>query len=99
MNGDLNPWRTGAALSTTIIVGYAICTVIFYVWPGAAMAFMNALFHGLDFGKLEPAAPWSVFSFVCTVLVMATWGFLMGALFASIYNRLGESAARRSIVR
>src|SRR3974390_2233647 len=93
---DLHPWRTGMAVGLTIAVGYVICALIFYLWPGASMEFMNSLFHGLDFRKLEPAAPWSLTTFVCTVVIFAIWGFLMGALFAALYNRIPGSAARGS---
>ena len=90
---DLNPWRTGAALSLTIAVGYTACAIFFSVWPGAAMAFLNALFHGLDFSKLEPAAPWSFTAFVCTVAILVIWSFAVGALFAWLYNRLQKDSA------
>ncbi len=89
---DLNPWRTGTALGLTIAIGYTICTILFAVWPDAAMQFMNTLFHGLDFGKLAPAAPWSFTAFICTVAIFTVWGFLMGALFAWLNNRLTRYA-------
>ena len=85
---DLNPWRTGAALSLTVATGYTTCAIFFAAWPDAAMAFLNALFHGLDFGKLEPAAPWSFTAFICTVAILVIWAFAIGALFAWLYNRL-----------
>ncbi len=92
MTTDLNPWRVGAALSVTIAAGYTICTTLFYAWPDAAMQFMNTLFHGLDFGKLAPAASWSLTAFICAVVIFAIWGFLMGALFACLFNRLRRRA-------
>ncbi len=90
---ELNPWRTGAAFALTFVVGYSICTLLFFLWPGAAVEFLNALFHGLDFHKLEPAAPWSFVAFICTVAIMVIWAFLMGALFAWLHNRLGPRTA------
>ena len=90
---DLNSWRTGAALSLTVATGYVGCAILFYAWPGAAMQFLNALFHGLDFGKLEPAAPFSALAFLCVLLIMMIWAFLMGALFACLHNWLGRKPA------
>jgi hypothetical protein len=89
---DLTPWRTGIALSVTVVVAYVVCAILFYAWPGAAMEFLNSLFHGLEFRKLEPAAPWSLTAFVSTIVVLAIWGFLVGTLFAWLHNRLGGSA-------
>jgi hypothetical protein len=43
---------TGTALAITVGIGYAACALAFRVWPDAALEMMNALFHGLDFGKL-----------------------------------------------
>ena len=90
---DLSPWRTGAALALTVAAGYAVCAVFFFVWPSTSMEFLNALFHGLDFHKLEPAAPWSVTAFICTVAILVIWGFLIGALFAWLHNHLGRRSS------
>lgn len=85
----LDPWRSGAALALTVAIAYAICAVIFALFPDASASFMNALFHGLDFRKLQPAAGgFSLAAFGGAIAVMAAWGFLVGALFAVVRNLL-----------
>lgn len=82
--------RTGTAFAGTVAVGYAACTLVFWLWPEAAANFMNGLFHGLDFRKLQSGAALFTFgSFVYALLVMAAWAFGMGALFGWIFARLG----------
>ena len=78
----LNPLKTGAALAATVGVGYALCTLVFWLWPDASANFMNALFHGLDFRKLQSGS--SLFSFTGFFygeLVLVGWVFVLGALF------------------
>lgn len=83
----LNPWTTGAALAVTIVVAYAICTVIFVSFPEAAATFMNALFHGLDFRKLQSVAgAFSLAGFGAAAAVMAIWALAVGAIFAAVSN-------------
>lgn len=91
---DLNPWRTGAALALTITVGYTACALVFGLWPELAAPFLKALFHGLDFSKLETGVPWSWAGFASALLALVVWGFLVGALFAWFCNRLGRGSHR-----
>ena len=86
-----SPLKTGAALATTAGVGYAACAVLFYLFPETAVNFMNALFHGLDFRKLQ-AGPvlFSFGSFLYALVVMMAWAFGLGAIFGWILDRAGR---------
>lgn len=87
----LNPWTTGVALAVTVITAYAICALIFVLFPDASANFMNALFHGLDFRKLQPATgAFSLTGFGVAAAVMAAWAFVVGAIFAGVSNLLGR---------
>jgi len=94
MNGVL---RTGTAFATTVVVGYTLCTLVFWIWPEAAMHFMNGLFHGLDFRKLQVGTSLFDFgSFASALVVMAAWAFGLGSLFGWLFSRLGGAAGRPS---
>lgn len=85
------PWKFGAMLALTVAIGYALCTAVFAAWPDSAANFMTALFHGLDFRKLQ-AGP-NVFSFESfgyAVIVLAGWAFMLGTFFAWLVRTLGE---------
>ena len=83
--------RTGSALAITVGVGYAACTFVFWLWPEAAANFMNALFHGLDFRKLQSgAALFNFGSFVYALVVMMVWAFGLGTLFGWLLMRFGN---------
>jgi hypothetical protein len=80
-----SPWRTGAALAATVVIGYGLCTIVFMAWPQAALDFMNALFHGLDFRKLQSGPqPFGFGSFANAALVLGGWAFMLGTLFAGL---------------
>jgi len=79
---------TGAALAITVGIGYAACALAFRLWPDAAMDFMNALFHGLDFRKLaRGAAPFDFGSFLFALFLSVVWAFALGALFGWLIDR------------
>ena len=85
----MNPARIGATLSLTIGIGYAACTLLFWLMPEGAATFMSALFHGLDFRKLQaPGAIFGFQGFFYALLVMMAWSFALGALFAWVHGRL-----------
>ena len=82
--------RTGAALAITVAVAYALCSLIFWIWPETAASFMNGLFHGLDFRRLQSGPTLFNFgAFLSALVVMAAWAFAVGTLFSWICHRLG----------
>jgi hypothetical protein len=79
---------SGVALAITVGIGYAACALAFGIWPEAAMDFMNALFHGLDFRKLARGpAPFDFSSFFVALCVAVVWAFALGALFGWLIDR------------
>ena len=93
MNNEL---RTGIAAAITVAAGYSACAVVFRIWPEAALQFMNGLFHGLDFRKLQVGSALFDFgSFAWAAAVLAAWAFGLGALFAWIYS-LGADSGRNT---
>lgn len=84
------PIGTGAALAATAGVGYAACAVLFSLFPDTAVNFMNALFHGLDFRRLQAGSTVFDFgSFVYALVVMMVWAFGLGAIFGWVRHRIG----------
>ena len=84
---------TGVALAITVGIGYAACAFAFQAAPDAAMAFMNALFHGLDFRKLQGGPALFDFGwFFFALFVAVGWAFLFGTVFGWIVDRLRPAA-------
>ena len=89
------PLRTGAAFAVTVGIAYAACTFLFWLWPDAAATFMNGLFHGLDFRKLQSGpALFSFGSFVYALVGLTVWAFILGTLFGWLSTRIGGGAGR-----
>ena len=89
----ISPLKTGVALAATVAIGYALCTAVFWLWPEASANFMNALFHGLDFRKLQAGAALFTFgSFAYGLAVLTAWAFMLGTLFGWITGRVGAAA-------
>jgi hypothetical protein len=80
--------QTGSALGITVAIGYTACAFAFWLWPEAAATFMNALFHGLDFRKLQSGSTlFSFGSFFYALVVAAAWAFFLGAIFGWVSAR------------
>jgi cytosine/uracil/thiamine/allantoin permease len=85
----LNPWKFGAVLSVTVLINYILCTIFWYAFTGPAIDLLNALFHGLDFRKLQMvAAAFSVAGFAYALIVLMVWAYLVGAIYALVRNWL-----------
>jgi hypothetical protein len=85
-----NPFRTGISFALTIGIGYAACTAVFWLWPEAAATFMNGLFHGLDFRKLQTGPVLFEFgAFLYALAVMVGWALLLGTIFGWLHDRIG----------
>jgi hypothetical protein len=81
-----NPWKTGIALSLTVAIVYSLCAGLYALWPSQGIDLLNAIFHGLDFHKLEPSLPFTFQMFLYPVVVFVIWGFLVGTLFAWLHR-------------
>lgn len=85
----LRPLILGATLAITIAIMYTLCAVAWSIWHEAMLDFLNALFHGLDFRKIQiPESAYSIKLFLLPLAVLTVWGFVSGVLFAGIYNLL-----------
>lgn len=81
-----SPTRTGIALSLTMLVSYTVCTALYAVFPRQGIDFLNALFHGLDFGKLASPLPFTLSMYLVSVGALAVWGFAVGTIFGWLRN-------------
>ena len=85
----LRPLSVGIALAVTAALMYTLCATLWLLWPEAALDFLNALFHGLDFRKLQLAQKEiSLATFGLPLLVLTAWAFIAGTLYAAVHNRL-----------
>lgn len=91
----MNPLRTGLALASTVAISYSLCGLLVAVAPGASLDFLNAFFHVVDFRSIAAPAGFHLRPFAAALLVFVIWAFLVGALFAWLFNRMhagGRSA-------
>ena len=80
--------KTGVAFGATVGIGYAACPLVFWLFPDAAANFMNSLFHGLDFRKLQAGTSlFSFGSFLYAEAVLVGWAFVLGSLFGWLEGR------------
>lgn len=87
--------RSGVTLMLAFAAGYAAWSALVAAFPAAATHVLNALFHGVDFGKLDLEG--ETFSLVRLGIGTGLWavkGLVFGVVFAAIYNALGRREDR-----
>ena len=86
---------SGGSLAVTVGAGYTACALVFWIWPESAINFMNALFHGMDFRRLQAGPTLFDFNaFAYALVIFMGWAFLLGALYAAASQAL--DARRRA---
>lgn len=89
-----NPWRFGTTCALTAAISYAVCTLVWIAFTEPSIQFLNALFHGLDFGRLQVGGEFSAAAWAAAMAVLVVWAFLAGSLFAWLRNRLPDEPRR-----
>ena len=84
----LNPWKFGAVLSLAVGINYVLCSIVWMTWTERSIDFLSALFHGLDFHKLQVVGTFSLSSFVYALAAFMIWVYAIGAIYALIRNWL-----------
>ena len=87
MEHKLNAIKVANSLAVTTAVVYLVCIVAVWLAPEITTTIGNYLLHGVDVSRLVEAR---TFSYSLTSLIIGTIvGWLTGALFATVYNKLG----------
>ena len=90
------PFRVGGTVAATVAAGYAVCTLVFLLWPETAANFMSALFHGLEFRKLQKGPALFEFGrFFYVLVILSISSFWFGALSGWLFERLGRAGTLR----
>lgn len=101
MNATGATWRVGAAAGLTAGLAFAACALAFSFWPGAAVAFLNSLFDGVDFAKLpRDNELFDYAGFLGSLVVVMGSAFGLGAMFALINQAIAawQSRARPAAI-
>lgn len=92
----INTRNCANALAITCAILYIACAVLVAILPGTYMWILNSWSHGMDLASLyAPAKVLNIGSTAAGLVTFTVAGWLTGALFASLYNRLQAGAANR----
>ncbi len=87
MKDKLNTVRVANTLAIVTAIAYLACILAVWIAPGLTTTIGNYLLHGVDISRLVEARS---FSYSLISLITGTIaGWLVGAVFAVVYNRLG----------
>ena len=88
MSGNLSPKRMANALAITAGIVSLVCYILILVAPAGTISFFGAIFHGIDISSITKTI--SLAYGLLGVVEAIVLGWIIGWLFAKIYNSLKE---------
>ena len=86
----LNLSRVALAAGSVAAILYSLCAMIVAVLPsGSGAKLANMIFHGIDFSSIA-VKNITLANFLPGLIIIFIWGWLIGALFALVYNMMGR---------
>lgn len=79
------PNATANAVAVTVALIYVVCAVVVVLLPDLAMSVAQSWFHGLDLSKIS-AFNVTPGSFVLGLITSTAGAWLIGYVFANVYN-------------
>lgn len=79
------PNVTANATAVTIAVIYIVCAAAVVLLPDLSLVIAQSWFHGLDLSKIS-AVNVSLGSFILGLVTSTAGGWLIGYIFATVYN-------------
>lgn len=86
MRNKLNTVKVANSLAITVAIAYLVCIVAIKIAPELAVKIGNYLFHGIDISSLVVTT--SIGNSLISLVTGAIISWLIGALFAAVYNKL-----------
>ncbi len=80
-----NPLTTANAIAATTAIVYVVCRVLVGLFPEISMNVAKSWFHGIDISKIS-AWNLSTESFILGIVSATIFAWLVGYLFAVLYN-------------
>ena len=80
-----NPLTTANAVGVTTAIVYVVCRVLVGLFPEISMNVARSWFHGIDISKIS-AWNLSAESFILGIISATVFAWLVGYLFAVLYN-------------
>ena len=84
---DIN--ATGIALALTFLIVSIVCLLFVLIAPGFAVSLFGSFMHGIDITKIAVTPSFSG-NTLLGIIVVVVGGYLIGALFALIYNKFAK---------
>ncbi|MEK7495188.1 MAG: DUF5676 family membrane protein [Patescibacteria group bacterium] len=80
-----NPTVTANAVAVTTVIVYVVCRFLVALFPELFLNIARSWFHGIDIGKIA-SFDLSTSSFILGLVSSSLTAWLVGYLFAKLYN-------------
>ncbi len=90
---------TGFAFGLTAGIVYSVCAFFVAVAPGMVVKFVNTWFHSIDLGPLMVAKQITFGTFFAGLVSVLVSAYVVGVLYALIYNACVDHCKRKKWIR
>ncbi len=84
----LNFVTVGLTTAITFAIVNTLCAVVVWLWPDAAFTIVGSFAHGLNVRAVQSGEPLGLGQFLLGLISIGAIGFVIGAVFAWVYNAL-----------
>ena len=88
--GKLNTNKVGLTLAITLVIVYIVCATLYWILPETLIGYANYLFHGIDISLIADKTMTLGNTIVGLILIFIS-SYLIGMLFAGLYNHLNKN--------
>lgn len=93
-----HPIIDGLSLSTTWVIFYSLCGVVYWAAPDVILTATGKLFHGLSFTQMAQAGnPFDIGDFAAVLTIGAIYTFAAGSVWSLIHSFFLRQKAERSL--
>jgi len=90
---------TGAALSVTSGIVYAVCAFFVKMWPMRSIRFFSDWFHGIDLTQIAVIPQITIAGFIRGLIEVMIFTYLAGVLYAWLYQKCEEHCKRKKWIK
>jgi putative membrane protein len=82
-----HPIVDGLSFSATWVIGYSLCSILYWIAPSAILTATSKLFHGLSFTQMaEAGSSFGIGDFVSVITLGAVYTFAAGIIWSLIHS-------------
>ena len=95
----IHPWPPLVATTITSSLIYAVCTLLFVLFPANALSFFRNWFHGIDLAKITKETTITFSSFFIGLIEIIIFAAVFVLIFVWVYNLCIDHCVKKGWIK